>query len=208
MSIIDLGRHTFPSPEFKKLIKESVTFFCGTPVLELPPNSKFVGTGVYALYYIGNLSDYSMIVDKSGNEYKLPIYVGKAVPTGWRQARSTDSTKSAALYTRLREHSRGIDMANNIALDDFRCRFMILANDESDLIGTVEAALIREFQPLWNCIIDGFGNHDPGKGRYDRAISEWDTLHPGRIWVNRLSGEKPKISVIKQKIEKYSMSLK
>ncbi len=31
-----------------------------------------------------------------------------------------------------------------------------------------------------NKIIDGFGNHDPGKGRYNQLRSRWDKLHPGR----------------------------
>lgn len=31
-------------------------------------------------------------------------------------------------------------------------------------------------------LIDGFGNHDPGKGRYNQMRSRWDTLHPGRSW--------------------------
>jgi hypothetical protein len=28
--------------------------------------------------------------------------------------------------------------------------------------------------------VDGFGNHDPGKGRYKQARSDWDVIHPGR----------------------------
>ena len=56
---------------------------------------------------------------------------------------------------------------HNLDLKDFHCRFMILENAACDMIGTIEAALIRCYTPVWNSSIDGFGNHDPGKGRYN-----------------------------------------
>lgn len=59
---------------------------------------------------------------------------------------------------------------------------------QSDLIVPTEAKLIRMHKPLWNTLIDGFGNHDPGSGRYNQAKSEWDVLHPGRPWAERLAG--------------------
>jgi hypothetical protein len=66
---------------------------------------------------------------------------------------------------------------------------MVLKDIEGDLVVPVEAELIRRYQPLWNTIVDGFGNHDPGKGRYNQAPSEWDIIHPGRSWVTRLTGK-------------------
>jgi len=85
---------------------------------------------------------------------------------------------------------------------------MVLNDQESNLIGTVEAALIRLYKPLWNSVIDGFGNHDPGKGRYEQAKSEWDVIHPGRNWAKRLRGQSPNIYDILIKIENYCTSLK
>ncbi len=41
------------------------------------------------------------------------------------------------------------------------------------------------FSPLWNQILDGFGNH-PGAGRYNQQRSSWDGIHPGRPWAKRL----------------------
>jgi hypothetical protein len=40
--------------------------------------------------------------------YNHPIYVGKAVPSGWRQARTSDtgSLLSRELQRRLREHTK------------------------------------------------------------------------------------------------------
>ena len=34
--------------------------------------------------------------------------------------------------------------------------------------------------------IDGFGDHDPGKGRHSGKMPLWDCLHPGRAWAERL----------------------
>jgi hypothetical protein len=42
------------------------------------------------------------------------------------------------------------------------------------------------FSPLWNRKIDGFGNHDPGSGRYNQQRSPWDVIHPGRPWAAKL----------------------
>lgn len=83
---------------------------------------------------------------------------------------------------------------------------MILVGTESDLIVPVEAELIRKYRPVWNMIIDGFGNHNPGAGRYDQAKSEWDILHPGRDWANRLKGKSPLLENIVIKIKKYTES--
>jgi Eco29kI restriction endonuclease len=52
----------------------------------------------------------------------------------------------------------------------------------------VEAALIKLNRPLWNSVLDGFGNHDPGKGRYEQANSDWDVIHQGRAFAEKLKG--------------------
>ena len=93
--------------------------------------------------------------------------------------------------------------AKNLRLDDFRCRFMILEDAAADMIGTVEASLIRQYKPIWNSCIDGFGNHDPGSGRYDQAKSDWDILHPGRGWADRLRGEHPTQKEVKERALAY-----
>ena len=65
----------------------------------------------------------------------------------------------------------------------------------------VESTLIRKHHPLWNSIVDGFGNHDPGRGRYNQARSEWDVLHPGRPWADRLMGEPPSLEEVIEKVK-------
>ena len=74
------------------------------------------------------------------------------------------------------------------------------------MIGTVEASLIRQYTPIWNSCIDGFGNHDPGSGRYDQAKSDWDILHPGRSWADRLRGAHSSLKEIETKAKDYYKS--
>lgn len=178
-----------------------MSFFDGTPMEFFPPYDRFAGPGIYAIYYNGKSEIYQSIYDKKKN---TPIYVGKAVLPGWRQGRIKVDENNAALYRRLREHSYSISSAKNLSLDDFSCRFVVIPAEQSDLIGTVEAALIRKYHPLWNSYIDGFGNHDPGKGRYNQAKSEWDILHAGREWAERLKGETPQFDVVLKKVKEYA----
>ena len=195
----DYQLHVFHSAQFRTVVHEAIAFYEGTPVHELPPPSSFIGTGVYGLYYVGAFSLYEEIARPNREARVTPIYVGKAVPPGWRTARSTES-EAPVLFRRLREHARSIQQARNLQIDDFLCRFMILADNESDLVVPAEAELIRRYRPLWNTVIDGFGNHDPGKGRYNQAKSEWDVLHPGRPWPERLTGQSPRLDDVVAKI--------
>jgi hypothetical protein len=201
----DREEHVYRSNAFEEIIKDTVRFFNGTPVVSLPPSEKFRGPGVYCLYYIGNSDIYKQVSDLNRIEFAKPIYVGKAVPKGWRTSRNKgqDSSKNSELCSRLRKHSRGIVLSKNLEISDFKCRFMILEGEQCDLIGTVEAALIRYYTPIWNTVIEGFGNNDPGNGRYNQAVSDWDVMHPGRKWVKKLTNPGRSKEVIESKIQKY-----
>ena len=194
--------HVFHSSQFRSVVNLAIRFFSSTPVHSLPPSDSFVGTGVYALYYQGNFKLYSDIAKLNNKDCTHPIYVGKAVPPGWRAARTTGS-EAPILNHRLQEHARGILQVSNLEVKDFLCKFIILGDVESDLVVPVEAELIRRYRPLWNSIVDGFGNHDPGRGRYKQARSEWDVLHPGRLWTARLTGESPHLGKVKAKVKKF-----
>lgn len=184
MNAFNRSDHIYNSPNFEEIIKDTIRFFNGTPVHKLPPPERFYGTGVYAIYCVAKTGIYSRYHQINRTSFRLPIYVGKAVPKGWRQARITQKSgeESYELYGRLKEHSHNIIKGSGLDPVNYYCRFIILEGSESDLISTVEAALIRKYLPLWNSIIDGFGNHDPGKGRYNQAKSDWDVCHPGRSW--------------------------
>lgn len=183
----DRSRHVFYSDYFSEIIKDAIRFFNGTPVLPVPPPEKFYGAGVYALYYIGSNSLYKRLYELNRTSFAYPIYVGKAVPAGWRQARA--KKLSNELFARLNDHYRSITAAYGLEPKDFRCRFIIMEGDATDMIGMVEAALIRLYKPVWNSVVDGFGNHDPGEGRYGQAKSDWDIIHPGREWAEKCTGK-------------------
>lgn len=185
------SKHVYHSEEFVELVKDAVRFFNGTPVHSLPLQERFFGTGVYALYYTGNNPAYRRYAELNRLEYKYPIYVGKAVPKGWRQSRTSHDAAikpSAELYSRIREHIRNIDTVEGIDQNDFSCRFVIFEAEGSDMISTIEAALIKLNRPLWNSALDGFGNHTPGAGRFNQAKSDWDVIHPGRAWADKCTG--------------------
>lgn len=110
--------------------------------------------------------------------------MGKAVPAGARKGGfGLGADPGQVLYKRLAEHASSIDQAKNIDINEFRCRFLVV---EDIWIPLAEALLIEMYLPLWNRTIDGFGNHDPGKGRYNQQKSPWDIIHPGRPWADKL----------------------
>ncbi len=155
------------------------------PVGSMPPTEPFIGAGVYAIYYEGAFALYKEIAEQNRNElYRWPIYVGKAVPAGARKGGyGLGADPGLALFKRLAEHATSIEQATNLRLADFRCRFLVV---DDIWIPLAESLLIEMFSPLWNRKIDGFGNHDPGRGRYNQQRSLWDVIHPGRPWAARL----------------------
>jgi len=201
----DRSEHVYKNDAFAELVKDAVRFFNGTPVHELPPPLAFLGTGVYAIYYTGKNPTYKKYAELNRLAYSYPIYVGKAVPKGWRQARVSDNQggQSKELFNRLREHSRSIGIAQGLELKDFSCRFVIFEDASSDMISTIEATLIKLNMPLWNIAVDGFGNHDPGSGRYEQARSDWDVIHPGRAWAEKCNGAHAEKSAILSRIKSH-----
>lgn len=200
-NIFDRSKHVFYSEAFSEIIKDTIRFFNGTPVHTLPPPENFIGAGVYALYYIGKHPYYEELYKQNRTSFAQPIYIGKAVPRGWRQARTQEVSNE--LFARLNDHFRSISAAENLNASDFRCRFMILEDAAADMIGTVEASLIRHYKPIWNNTIDGFGNHTPGAGRFKQAKSDWDIIHPGREWAKKCTGVSSTKEEVELKIKEY-----
>ncbi|MDQ2903042.1 MAG: Eco29kI family restriction endonuclease [Chloroflexota bacterium] len=195
----DYNLHVFTSPDFQSVVMEAIDFFAQTPVHSLPPPKQLLGPGVYGLYYTGDYELYAAIAKLNQDAYTQPIYIGKAVPPGARTGRILRSD-ALDLYLRLAEHARSIQQGAKLGVEDFTCRFMVLNNIERDLIVPVESALIRKYAPLWNVFVSGFGNHDPGSGRYKQARSEWDVLHPGRLWAENLTGGAPSLEEVIAKV--------
>jgi len=209
-NLFNRKEHIYKNSAFVELVKDAVRFFNGSPVHTLPPPERFTGSGVYALYYTGAHEIYSKYSELNRLQYGHPIYIGKAVPRGWRQARVSDepNRSSYELHSRLREHFRSINVGAGLLPEDFSCRFTIFEGDSSDMIGTIEASLIKLFQPLWNSSLDGFGNHTPGAGRFNQAQSDWDVIHPGREWAKKCTGIPNSEEMIMSNIKTHLESLK
>ncbi|MSQ59713.1 MAG: Eco29kI family restriction endonuclease [Betaproteobacteria bacterium] len=156
-----------------------------SPVHSLNETAHLVRAGVYAIYYIGAFPAYKRIRElNEGGRFGQPIYVGKAVPKGARKGGlSFDAGKGTALRDRLRQHATTIKETNTVAIGEFYFRALTV---DDIWIPLGENVLIEKFQPLWNRVIDGFGSKTPGKGRAKQVRSQWDTLHPGRTYVELL----------------------
>jgi len=170
--------------------------------------NRFLGAGIYAIYYVGPFPTYQPIVARNINgQFLQPIYVGKAVPQGSRKGGLIDEGLSSyALFDRLRIHAQTISDVDNLGIADFHYRYLVV---DDIWIPLGETYMIETFQPVWNKVLDGFGNKTPGKRRSAQYMSLWDTVHPGRGYVRDLnlpSHPKPIADILKD-IEKYlSMS--
>lgn len=150
------------------------------PALPLADLETFRGAGVYAIYYHGKFKPYAALAALNvAGEFRAPIYVGKAVPEGARKGGILDSKPGRVLFKRLAEHAESIRSVGNLNVSDFHCRFLVV---DDIWIPLGESLLIARFSPIWNSLVDGFGNHDPGSGRHGGMRPRWDVLHPGRPW--------------------------
>ena len=190
------------NPLDKRNLGESVAdALLDTTVQRLPPEP-FIGAGVYALYYFGSFAAYNRLseINRDG-QYRCPIYIGRAVPAGARRGGlGLEVNHGLALFKRLSEHAESIQAARNIELADFACRYLVV---DDIWIPLAESMLIERFMPVWNRVLDGFGNHDPGKGRYNGMMPQWDRLHPGRSWAERLQPCANTPEQLTQRVEKY-----
>lgn len=156
-----------------------------TPLGALP---RFEGAGIYAIYYTGPHPAYEPLVAANLDlSEPHPIYVGKATPKGGRKG-LVSVESSTALRGRLSQHARSIEDSTNLELADFQARWLVL---DHVWVNLGESVLIRRHSPVWNAIVDGFGNHAPGSGRAAGMCPRWDILHEGRAWASELrqSGE-------------------
>lgn len=179
------------------------------PLHQLPPAERFVGAGVYAIYYVGAHPAYADLVGLDGGAGggKYPVYIGSAVRENAKQGFSPRPTTQARLWNRLVNHADSIRGAVDSGLDpdfrleDFRCRFLVL-NDA--YITLAESVLIATFRPAWNGM--GFGSKVVGVRREGQVASLWDSLHPGRGGRPAGTAERGALarSKISESIEKYS----
>jgi hypothetical protein len=145
------------------------------PRVLLDAVDRFYGSGIYALYYTGEFEHYEPI---SGKEH--PIYVGKADPKPSNAPTAMDQGEKVA--KRLSEHRKSISKAKNIDVEDFECRYLVVASGWQE---AAERHLIGLYKPIWNKetkIVYGIGKHGDAASTRANKRSPWDTLHPGRVW--------------------------
>lgn len=190
------------NPLDKSNLGESVAdAVMNSPVQHLPPEP-FIGAGVYMLYYVGDYPLYKRLAKRNkGGKFLNPIYVGKAVPAGARKGGfALEVDHGTALLKRLTEHSESISAANNLELRDFYCRFLVV---DDIWIPLAESLLIEKFTPVWNKVLDGFGNHNPGKGRHSGKMPFWDCVHSGRDWAFNLQPCAYSKNELEEKVTSY-----
>tara|TARA_R110002167_G_scaffold29371_2_gene98259 strand:+ start:154 stop:1017 length:864 start_codon:yes stop_codon:yes gene_type:complete len=135
---------------------------------------KAYGSGIYAIYYIGQSETYRRI-----SNTETPIYVGKADPPANAKTVKEQGTK---LTDRLNEHRKNIDKVSGIVVADFEYRALAV---QSGYQSSAEFHLIRLFEPIWNNetrILFGLGKHGDAATTRANNKSPWDTIHPGRAW--------------------------
>jgi hypothetical protein len=176
--------------EYENLARSVVSKLMSQPEHKIPPRNPFEGPGVYALFYRGSFGPYQQLL---ALQQQSPIYVGKAVPAGARKGQIEEFISDRSLFNRLKQHSTSIDQATNLDTADFFCRYLVVI---PVWITLAERFLIEHYRPLWNVYIDGFGNHNPGKGRSAMRRPRWDVLHPGRSWAEKLRQEETPDQII------------
>ena len=85
---------------------------------------------------------------------------------------------------------------------------MIFSGASVDMISAVEAALIAEYTPLWNAVIDGFGNNPPGDKRMGGIVPKWHILHKGVKWASQMTGHRANVRSIQKSVMDYMMGLR
>jgi len=183
----------FDPLDYANIAKSVVDALLAQPLVALGAVSQFDGAGIYAMYYSGPFPAYSAIARPQG---AAPIYVGKAIPPGGRKGvKAVSLPRTQALWKRLVEHAISVQAAGSLSLPDFTCRYVVV---ETVWIPLAEQVLVDRFRPVWNVVIDGFGNHPPGRGRHAMRRPRWDIVHPGRPWAAELRAEETTDEILRE----------
>jgi hypothetical protein len=158
------------------------------PVVPLADLPRFDGVGIYALYYKGDFPAYAPLANANReHDGSWAIYVGRKDADNARKGdpdqRTLKEGAKRGLWDRINKHRQSINLAENLDINDFSVRFLVVA---PVWVSLAEIISIRDNTPVWNSLLDGFGNHSPGGGRSNMQRPKWDMVHPGRLWAAKL----------------------
>jgi len=166
--------------DLRTLAENMVKVVLEQSVIPLDGLKPFEGSGIYVIYYTGDFPPYQPISNVNRNgKWERPIYVGEATRKGGRKGGVlAEGPAGRAVFDRLGNHADSLRSAENLAVKDFWCRYLVL---KDFFIPLCESLLIDRYEPIWNKLIDGFGNKALGGPRQkQQQKSMWDVLHPGR----------------------------
>lgn len=159
--------HVYVNNEFSELLKDAVRFFHGTPVLSLPLEESFKGAGVYAIYCISKKGLYKTYGEKINRlSYDVPIYVGKAVPSG-------RSFSSLSLNEQLDFWQSRFRTTLMMSPRDFA--FRVLSIENQTFQNKLFRTLVKLYRPVWNHIFNVSSNV-PG------MANTWRSYHDVRFY--------------------------
>lgn len=187
------------------LAKSIETELLARQPIQLSSATEIKGAGIYVLYYTGDFKPYAPLsVQNRNGAFLAPIYIGKAIPKGGRKGGFAADLKavatSKALSERLGQHAQSIRECENLLVEDFFIRHLVV---DDIWIPLGENMLIESFRPVWNRAIDGFGNKDPGKRRKTQFKSPWDVVHPGRVFSRKLAESPLSAEFLLERIDDY-----
>lgn len=172
----------FDPSEFKVTAHVAATALLAQDRHSLTSDPTHYGSGIYALFYNGDLPFYEPIKNTD-----TPIYVGSASPKKHDAANADE--QGSTLISRISDHKRSIQCVQsseggNLSVADFDYRCLVVS---SGWELAAEMYLIRFFKPVWNKevkICTGFGKHGDSSETRGNRKSLWDTIHPGRHWAS------------------------
>ncbi len=103
---MNLAFNPLDIPNLGKSVANAILETSPTPIQAV---SRFTGAGVYVMSYTGDFAAYEAIsaANRDG-QFDLPIYVGKATPSGGRRG-VTLTTTGAPLFSRIDDHRKSIE---------------------------------------------------------------------------------------------------
>ncbi|MDH6703549.1 hypothetical protein P3T27_000230 [Kitasatospora sp. MAA19] len=194
--VIDAEPHTGPDSIYDPLRRENLGrsvlwALTSREAVRLDRIPRFNGCGIYAIYYAG---DHELYAPIASDKFEVPIYVGKADPSGGRKGVTVGKAwEGTPLWSRLGKHKAKIHKTSDLNVEDFFARYL----PADDLFTPMaERLMISDLRPVWNVVLEGFGVNPQGSGREGAQLRpKWHEVHVGVDWADGMppqpSGPEP-----------------